>query len=166
MDVDANESHSHLGDLHRDHCLCLRDTSPKLWSLLWLSVSIQLLHGFMSSCISIPVFTHGSAPSALPTRSGWGIRRLKSSPWHINAPSPLHHAPHPHPQPQPHHALQRPPACPGCTPGSLAPPCWMEETMDRLSKSSLPQLFFMSLSFKASPFFSFFFAPNPGFLWL
>lgn len=33
------------------------------------------------------------------------------------------------------------PACPGCTPGSLAPPCWMEEAMIRLSKSDLPQLF-------------------------
>lgn len=68
---------------------------------------------------------------------------------------PSHTQTHTHPLPTP--TLPDPPrfaeapACPGCTPGSLAPPCWMEEAMNRLSKSDLPQLFSVSLSFKTTP---------------
>lgn len=40
------------------------------------------------------------------------------------------------------------PACPGCSPGSLAPPCWMEEAINRLSKSDLLQLFFSFCDFQ------------------
>lgn len=65
-------------------------------------------------------------------------------PSHIHAPSSI--LPHPLDPPR----FAEAPACPGCTSGSLAPPCWMEEALNRLSKSNLLQIISVSLSLKAT----------------
>lgn len=54
------------------------------------------------------------------------------------------------------------PVCPGCIPGSLAPPCWMEG-LDGQAKQKQSSAAFLHVSqFQSQPVF----AANPGFLWL
>lgn len=124
-------------------------TSIQPLAFLHESTYILFLHSWLSVCLSVDNnnMTEPGAPSQC-THTLKHKHPSYSPPQH--QPSYTHTSPSILPDPSWPPRFAEAPACPGCSPGSLAPPCWMEEAMNRLSKSDLLQLLSVSLSFQTT----------------